>query len=190
MEKQKFAQYLQQIQVLTIPRWSELPQFDLYMDQVVSFINTMLKPLEFDELTPAMINNYVKAGLVHAPQKKRYSQQQLARLIVIAILKSVFSIGDIKQGLKLVVRPEKNAQTYDFFVTIFLKTIQDVVGDFQQEVMLTPAHQDDLVVETTNLVKLSCSAVVQRTVVLKLLGKLEEQQAEDATLKIEGTKKK
>ncbi|MFC6314900.1 DUF1836 domain-containing protein [Lapidilactobacillus achengensis] len=190
MEKQKFAQYLQQIQVLTIPRWSELPQFDLYMDQVVSFINKMLEPLEFDELTPAMINNYVKAGLVRAPQKKRYSQQQLARLIVIAILKSVFSIGEIKQGLHLVVHPDKNSQTYDYFVTVFLKTIQDVVGDFANEVVITAAKQDDLVVETTNLVKLSCSAVVQRTVVLKLLGKLEAQQAEEATLKIEESQKK
>lgn len=190
MEDQNFTEYLRQIQLLNIPRWSELPQFDLYMDQVVSFINQMLKPLNFDELTPAMINNYVKSGLIHAPQKKKYSQQQVARLILIAILKSVFSISDIAKGFKLVIKPDKGAQSYDYFVTVFTKAIHDVVGNFQQEVVINQATQKDVVVETSNLVKLSCSAVVQRIVVLKLLTKLEERQAEVTTATIKGATKK
>lgn len=175
MTNQNFTEYLQQIQSIKIPQWEELPQFDLYMDQVVSFINQMLKPLDFDELTPAMINNYVKSGLIKAPQKKKYRQAQVARLILIAILKSVFSINEIAQGIQVVTKPEQGPQNYDYFVSTFIATIHDVVDDFQQEVVIKHATQQDVVVETNNLVKLSCSAVVQRVVVLKLLAKLQEQ---------------
>lgn len=189
MATESFMTYLKQIQLLTIPRWSELPQFDLYMDQVVSYINHMLRPLGFDELTPAMINNYVKAHLIHPPKKKKYNQSQLARLIMIAILKSVFSINDIKAGFEIVHQPQKGKQNYDFFVTTFIKTIHDVVGNFQQEVVIKQATQANIQVETSNLVKLSCSAVVQRSVVLKLLAKLQAQKEEQATRAIEGTKK-
>ncbi|GEL13085.1 BS ykrK family protein [Lapidilactobacillus concavus DSM 17758] len=177
MENQKFSDYLKQIQLLNIPRWSELPKFDLYMDQVVSYINQMLEPLEFDSLTPAMINNYVKTGLLTAPKKKKYGQDQVASLVVIAILKSVFSIADIQTGFQLVTQSKAGhpGQSYDYFVTIFLKTIHDVTSNFHQEVVISSATKDSVVAEATNLVKLSCSTVVQRIIVLRLLTKLQTQ---------------
>ena len=57
----------------TFPRWSDLPEIDLYMDQVITYINEKLKDTYFyDEkfITKAMINNYVKTGIVHPPVKK------------------------------------------------------------------------------------------------------------------------
>lgn len=176
MDSQQFTDYLKQIQLLSIPRWSELPKFDLYMDQVVSYINQMLEPLELDAVTPAMINNYVKSGLLAPPTKKKYGQEQIASLVVIAILKSVFSISDIKDGFVLIKKSSSKGQAYDYFVTIFLKTIHDVVSDFQQEVVISQATKNNIIVEATNLVKLACSTVVQRVIVLKLLAKLQTQQ--------------
>lgn len=58
-----------------IPRWEELPDFDLYMDQVTSLIDRYLAPLSNQEdplLTSAMVNNYVKFKLIDAPKKKVY----------------------------------------------------------------------------------------------------------------------
>ncbi|WP_164506804.1 DUF1836 domain-containing protein [Lapidilactobacillus bayanensis] len=176
MENKQFTDYLKQIQLLSLPRWSELPKFDLYMDQVVSYINQMLEPLEFDAVTPAMINNYVKSGLLAPPTKKKYGQEQIASLVVIAILKSVFAISDIKAAFVLITQSKAKGQGYDYFVTIFLKTIHDVISDFQQEVVISQATKDNVVVEASNLVKLACSTVVQRIIVLKLLAKLETQQ--------------
>ena len=52
----------------TFPKWTELPEIDLYMDQVITYINEKLKDTYFyDEkfITKAMINNYVKTGIVH-----------------------------------------------------------------------------------------------------------------------------
>ena len=80
---------------LHIPRWEELPNIDLYLDQVVTLVNTSLEPLtnlninssrEASTLTKTMINNYVKGNLIDAPYKKKYSKTQLAKLFVICIL--------------------------------------------------------------------------------------------------------
>ena len=70
------------IKNLHIPRWSELPEIDLYMDQVVTLINSKLVPFIYNEtkdgesqiITKTMINNYVKNNLVEPPVKKQYSK--------------------------------------------------------------------------------------------------------------------
>ncbi|MEG0338617.1 MAG: DUF1836 domain-containing protein [Oscillospiraceae bacterium] len=81
------------------PRWEELPDIDLYMDQLIFFIQKHLKNLFLydTELTPSMVNNYVKQKLLPAPIKKRYSREHIAALFVICNLKQVLSITEIKE---------------------------------------------------------------------------------------------
>lgn len=86
-----------------IPRWEELPDIELYMDQVVTFIE---KGFSFFSnstnekiITPSMINNYVKLNLIPKPVKKRYNKTHLAYLIAISILKHVFTIQEIRDGI-------------------------------------------------------------------------------------------
>ncbi|SDQ17910.1 protein of unknown function [Streptococcus equinus] len=87
----------------TYPKWSELPQIDLYLDQVLLYVNQVGQANQQDAkgLTASMINNYVKHGHLEKPIKKKYSRKQVARLIVITALKNVFSIQEISQTLKL-----------------------------------------------------------------------------------------
>ena len=77
-----------------IPRWNELPNVDLYLDQVVTFINSSLEAFlpcnggndekkENQILTKTMINNYVKNHLIDAPVKKKYSKIQCAKIFAI-----------------------------------------------------------------------------------------------------------
>ena len=80
------------------PKWSELPNLDLYLDQVLLYVNQLDSSSIVDDdkgLTSAMINNYVKNGHLDKPIKKKYNRKQLARLIVITCLKNVFSIQEI-----------------------------------------------------------------------------------------------
>ena len=76
-----------------ILRWQELPDFDLYMDQVIGLIEKSLSFLKLDEddkiVTSTMINNYVKAKLVSPPIKKKYSREHVAYFTVICFLKRV-----------------------------------------------------------------------------------------------------
>ena len=95
-----------------IPRWEELPEIDLYLDQVVTFIDRYLSSYinNKDEngdnkiLTKTMINNYVKQKVLEAPVKKKYNRRNLAFLIVICILKQVYSIHDISKLIKIGIR--------------------------------------------------------------------------------------
>lgn len=87
-----------------LPRWEELPNFDLYMDQVITLIEGYLYILAEDGkeniLTSAMINNYVKLKLIPKAEKKRYSRIHIAYLIAITVLKQVLTITEVKEGIE------------------------------------------------------------------------------------------
>ena len=62
-----------QIETASLPRWDELPDIELYMDQVINLVSKYLSPIlsqqEQPMLTKSMVNNYVKLGLIPAPVK-------------------------------------------------------------------------------------------------------------------------
>lgn len=86
-----------------LPKWEELPDIGLYMDQLEKILNKYLSIYnDGDEeklITRAMINNYVKNGLIPKPEKKLYSRDHIAYLLVIGILKPVLSMSNIKEIL-------------------------------------------------------------------------------------------
>ena len=80
---------------------SDLPNIDLYMDQVTTFMGGALKasaryPDTDKILTKTMINNYTKNRLLPPPIRKKYSREHLLILIFIYYFKGVMSIGDIQ----------------------------------------------------------------------------------------------
>ena len=78
----------------------EIPNIDLYMDQVTTFMEKGLSPTKrYEEdkiLTKTMINNYAKNKLLPPPEKKRYSREHLLMLIFIYYFKNILSISDIQ----------------------------------------------------------------------------------------------
>ena len=81
----------------------EIPQIDLYMDQVTTFMDEHLRSSKrFEEdkiLTKTMINNYTKNNLLPPPVKKKYSSEHMLLLIYIYYLKNFLSINDIQSIL-------------------------------------------------------------------------------------------
>jgi len=84
-------------------RPSELPDIDLYMDQVTTFMERRLqdkKRYDSDKiLTKTMINNYAKNDLLPPPTKKKYSKEHMLLLVFIYYFKSILSISDIQKIL-------------------------------------------------------------------------------------------
>ena len=78
----------------------DIPNIDLYMDQVTTFMEAQLahsKRYKDDKiLTKTMINNYAKNNLLPSPVKKRYSREHLLVLIFIYYFKNILSINDIQ----------------------------------------------------------------------------------------------
>lgn len=91
--------FTKQIQRNGIIEVDQIPNIDLYMDQVTTFMDKALsvyKRLDGDKvLTKTMINNYTKAKIFPAPIKKKYSKTHIMLLIMIYHLKSILSIRDI-----------------------------------------------------------------------------------------------
>lgn len=83
----------------------EIPNIDLYMDQVTTFMDKKLKnttrnPSEDKILTKTMINNYAKNDLLPPPVKKKYTKEHVLLLIFIYYYKGILSINDIQSLLK------------------------------------------------------------------------------------------
>ena len=102
-----------------IPRWNELPEIDLYLDQVVNYLEKHLGQYNVNEedkiITKTMINNYVKLGIMPAPEKKKYSREHIAYLIVICVLKQVYSINDIGKLISLTIQYFELSKAYNRF---------------------------------------------------------------------------
>lgn len=81
-------------------RPGEVPNIDLYMDQVTTFMDTHLEATKRNEedkiLTKTMINNYAKNNLLPPPVKKKYSKDHMMTLMFIYYFKTLMSISDIQ----------------------------------------------------------------------------------------------
>lgn len=78
---------------------SDIPDIELYMDQVTTFIDNKLRyhkrTLKDKILTKTMINNYTKSKILLPSKNKRYNRQHMILLILIYYLKQILSISDI-----------------------------------------------------------------------------------------------
>jgi len=96
------------IKNIHVPRWEEFPQFELYIDQVIAFICEKLAVFNHNSeeplITPAMINNYVKNGVLHPPKKKKYDREHLAKLVVICICKRMLPLSYISESITVMTR--------------------------------------------------------------------------------------
>ncbi len=73
--------------------WEGLPDLSLYMDQVIGYMpRQLIQYGEEERLTSAMVNNYIKDGLLPRAEGKRYSRTHLAYLTVICALKQVLPV--------------------------------------------------------------------------------------------------
>ena len=95
---------LKQFSKLDYVHPEDIPNIDLYVDQVTTFIESQLSSLKRDEnekiLTKTMINNYTKNHVLPSPEKKKYSKDHVLTLILIYYLKSFLSIKDIQTLLE------------------------------------------------------------------------------------------
>lgn len=92
----ELAQLCERLRTQRPVAWEQLPDFPLYMDQVLSYMDRQVLRFEDDDgLTAAMVNNYTKSGLVPRAEGKKYNQEHLAYLTAICILKRVMSARDM-----------------------------------------------------------------------------------------------
>lgn len=101
--KKRLSNILHQLAEIDYVHPKDIPNIDLYMDQVLTFLDqelgTVREATEDKAMTKTMINNYTKNQILPSPEKKKYSRDHMLNLIFIYYLKNFLSMKDIKNIL-------------------------------------------------------------------------------------------
>lgn len=127
---------MEMLDKLAYVKAEEIPNIDLYMDQVLSFINDRTRHLtrnpEEDKIfTKTMINNYAKTKILPAPVKKKYSKDHMLLLLLIFYFKGVLSVGDTGDLLGKITEKYFGNQKELAFEDIYEEVFQLEAGEIE-----------------------------------------------------------
>ncbi len=151
------------IEQFRMPRYQEIPDVGLYLDQTVKYINRYLAPLGCMEITSSMVSNYVKKGYISNPVRKQYDAEQIAYLFFISIAKSVLSMENIARLFEMQKQTYSAPVAYDFFCQELENMLQYTFGlKEEMEVVGTPEDQSEnkamlrsTIIAVTHIISLS-----------------------------------
>ena len=166
MDLSKYEAWRKRLASSQLRRWEELPELNLYIDQLVAVINDRCASLGVSPVTKSMINNYVKKGVIMAPVKKKYSRYQVAAVMVIALLKNIYPLDAIKAALDQLTINDYPQATYNRFVEHFNALLLEQTPP---QVQVAPANDE--------LLRLAAQTAYQRMLATKLLAEMQRQQA-------------
>lgn len=121
----------------------DIPNIDLYMEQVTSFMDDKLGSLKRNDkekiLTKTMINNYTKNGILMPPVNKKYSQSHMILMLLVYYLKQILSQDDIKKLLNPVLKDmtttEDDVIPLEDIYSIFLDLKKFQFDSFQENII-------------------------------------------------------
>ena len=128
MDQEMMTQVEQTLCQFRMPRYHEIPDVGLYLEQVVKYINDALSPMAQAEMTGSMISNYVKKGLISSPVKKQYDREQIAHLMFIALAKSVVSLDNLCLFIRLQKQTYPAERAYNYLCEEFENLLAYVFG--------------------------------------------------------------
>jgi len=187
---------------------TDIPNIDLYMDQVTSFMEKELKSTkrnaEDKVLTKTMINNYAKSDLLPAPIKKKYSKEHLLLLTFIYYFKNILSIKDIELLLGPITKryfqadgPMNISRIYDevcaFEKDRTARLQQDIETMYQNsmETFTDTEGEDKEILQLFSFIcSLSLDVYVKKLLIEKLIDELPVEEKEPEPPKEKEKKKK
>lgn len=133
---EKIDEISAEILKFSMPRYDELTHIHLYLEQVIDEVVFILKPVFGDNkdkwITPTMVGNYVKQGILPRPVGKKYSKEHMAYLIYISIAKQVLSMGEIKRLMDMQKETYPIGVAYDYFCCEFENMLYEIFGKKEQ----------------------------------------------------------
>ncbi|GIP65286.1 hypothetical protein J32TS6_38410 [Virgibacillus pantothenticus] len=133
--------FMKQMQLNSQLSLDDIPNLDLYMDQVIQLFESTFEGLKRDEqekvLTKTMINNYAKGKLFYPIENKKYSKDHLMLIAMIYQLKGALSINDVKTTLyklnKMVVEDNfELAKLYESYVQLADESMKQLESEMKQ----------------------------------------------------------
>ncbi|MGF6375818.1 hypothetical protein M2140_000888 [Clostridiales Family XIII bacterium PM5-7] len=166
----KMNEFIKKLNTSRPEEWEQIPDIDLYMDQVIGYMTRQHIGLELDDeetLTSAMINNYIKSGLLPRAKGKKYNREHIGYLTAICLLKQVLSVG---QAGVLLENQMEQRDIKDFYQ--HYKETLDV--EFEKTAKLLEGHESDEELSQMAL-QLAISSYAQKLACQKILQSLTEE---------------
>ena len=188
---------LESLEKIEYVRPSDIPNIDLYMDQVTTFVDSRLRagarnPGEDKILTKTMINNYAKNNLLPPPVKKKYSKEHVLLLIFIYYYKGIMSISDIQTLLGPITEQFfQNGQNfslesiYEEVFSMEKEQIEEMKADVIEKYKLAettfenaPGESRDFLRKFSFICLLSFDVYVKKMIIEKMVDELRTGKAE------------
>ena len=190
--------WLKELDNFSYKDYKELPDIDLYMDQVTTFMDERLRkktrnPGEDKILTKTMINNYAKNDLLPPPEKKKYNKEHMLLLIFIYYYKNILSISDIQALLKPITKEffktEEDFNLESVYTEVFSmeeeqmqRLKQDVLDKFktaEKTFADAPEREKAFLKKFSFICLLSFDVYVKKLLIEKLVDDLQDNAEEE-----------
>ena len=160
------------------PAWAELPELELYMDQVMVLMDRYLGGMGQEEgrtVTPAILNNYVKQGLIKPPVKKKYGRDQLAQLLMVCSLKRILPLSAIDRFLKSQLGRRTVEELYESFRISYDRATADAADQVEKQ---SREYRDEFG-QDNFLLYMALKAEAEKSLAEQLIGKEEAGLVEE-----------
>jgi hypothetical protein len=185
--------FLEKINIFSdfrLPRYAQLPEIELYMDQVISVIDKYLGAFSASGdpvLTPSMINNYVKNRVIPPPEKKKYGRDHLAKLLVICLLKPTMEISAIADIIANAEKLYGTPKMLDTFAETYEKRLSSLAAEIASLLKKSGGTEDIFfAIATENALK----AGPMKTLANFAYGAVRKEEPEEKAEKPEKKKEK
>jgi len=163
--KDFLSSVLESLQLLDYVKPDDLPNIDLYMDQVTTFMDSQLEASkrypEDKILTKTMINNYAKSKVIEPPEKKKYKRSTIADLILVYHLKQCFSLQDTQALLEIF---KEDASYYADFSQAQKDILDNIAQDYRH--LLSTLENDEI---KKVILSLTAEAAIKKKLAEQLL---------------------
>lgn len=140
VRKSIFAELTKRIRESDEISIDSIPDMELYMDQLLTFLNCRLESVtlkpDSKAFTKTMVNNYTKDRLLIPPKNKKYTKQHILLLILIYHLKDILSISEIKKLFGPILRdittPDDDVLPLEEIYNIYLRITKTYLDEFSE----------------------------------------------------------
>lgn len=185
--KKVLSAILEDLKKIDYVKPEDIPNIDLYMDQITTFMDSQLETSKRHEndkiLTKTMINNYAKNDLLPPPEKKKYTKEHVLTLIFIYYFKNILSISDIQSILNPITDKyfgqKGNYSLEDIYREVFglehqetLNIMKDLAKKFNTSMSTfadAPDEEADLLRTFSFICMLSYDVYVKKTIIEKMI---------------------
>lgn len=146
------ANWLQEFEKFNFPNYEEFPDFELYMEQMLGLLEKQLSIYQTStldkQISPSMINNYVKGDVVPSPITKKYNREHFSAIDEVCVLKQVLPLTEVKQILDNSYKNIYRGDAFNNFKDKYQENKQEAINYANEKLENIPS---DDIARLTNL---------------------------------------